>query len=208
MTDAFSTGIDVLDRKLDGGIPVGQVVALSAPPSSQSELFLYDLAAERPTVYLTTERTGDATSDALTHSGVDPTAISIQSIGDDDPLAQATRIIQELPNRSNCIIDPVGLLERQDETAYRTFLNRLKAQTVETESVSLLHCLDGRYVSRARDITEYVADIVFDLTREQNGETIEYTLSVPKFRGGTALEETITLHLAADVSIDVSRKIA
>lgn len=208
MTDPLPTGIEVLDRKLDGGIPPGQLVVLSSPPASQSELFLYDLAAVRPSVYLTTERTESAVETALEAVGVDLNSVIIQTVGTEYPLEDATQVIEGLSPRSNCIVDPTGLLEQQDEIEYRTFLNRLKERTVETESIALLHCLEGRRVTSTRDVTEYLADVVFDLSRNVSGESVEYTLSVPKFRGGRALEETITLRLTADVSIDVSRTIA
>ena len=53
-SELLSTGIEVLDRKLGGGVPKGTIIALSALPASQSELFLYEMAAVRETVYLTT----------------------------------------------------------------------------------------------------------------------------------------------------------
>ncbi|PSP59844.1 transcriptional regulator, partial [Halobacteriales archaeon QH_7_66_37] len=43
MADRLRTGIDVLDRKLGGGLPAGSMVTLSASPRSQAELFLYEL---------------------------------------------------------------------------------------------------------------------------------------------------------------------
>ena len=64
MENRLRTGIDVLDRKLNGGIPSGSIVALCARPASQAELFLYELTATRGALYLSLDRTGDA----VTHS--------------------------------------------------------------------------------------------------------------------------------------------
>ena len=60
MTGRLSTGIDILDRQLDGGIPPGSIVLLAADPASQSELFPYELTAARATTYLTTIRSAPA----------------------------------------------------------------------------------------------------------------------------------------------------
>jgi len=50
VTGRLSTGVDILDRQLDGGIPPGSIVLLAADPASQSELFLYELAGVRATL--------------------------------------------------------------------------------------------------------------------------------------------------------------
>ena len=53
-----------------------------------------------------------------------------------------------------------------------------------------------------------MADVVFGLRPAVGGAEIETRLAVPKFRGGSALEETIKLKMTEDVSIDTSRDIA
>ncbi len=65
MVGRLDTGIDVLDRKLDGGLPPGCIVAYTADPASQSELLLYELTAARGTLYLSTERSDDAVRHAI-----------------------------------------------------------------------------------------------------------------------------------------------
>lgn len=65
MADRVATGIDVLDRKLAGGLPPGTIVAYTARPASQSELLLYQLTAARRTLYLSTQRSAEAVSHAM-----------------------------------------------------------------------------------------------------------------------------------------------
>jgi KaiC/GvpD/RAD55 family RecA-like ATPase len=202
------TGIDVLDRKLSGGIPAGSVVALSASPASQSELLLYELTAPRETLYLTTERSAEAVRDAIERTNAPTGSPEIQHVGGEAPLDQVGRLVETLPHESTLIVDPVDILERRERTRYRRFMNGLQTAMVNTESVAVLHCLSGASPPAGRDLTEYMADVVFSLDTRISGESIENRLAVPKFRGGRALSETIKLELEEQVRIDTSRDIA
>lgn len=208
MSRRLRTGIDVLDRKLSGGIPVSSVVALSAAPASQSELLLYELTAPRETLYLTTERSAEAVRDAFERTNAPTGTPEIKQVGGEAPLDQINRLIGTLPQESTLIVDPVDLLERREPARYRRFMNGLQTAMVNTESVAVLHCLAGHNPPPQRDLTEYMADVVFSLDTTVSGESIENRLAVPKFRGGRALTETIKLELAERVSIDTSRDIA
>lgn len=204
----LSTGIEILDDKLDGGIPAGQLVALSALPASQSELFLYKMAAVRETVYLTSERRATSIENSLRQQGVETSDVEIHRLSDDMPLDDARAALETLPERATVIVDPVDPLEDARANEYRTFLNDIKARTVETGGLALFHCLDSPQVPPQRHRTEYFADVIFDLNTELRGDSVENSLVVPKFRGGSALPEAVELELIADVTIDVSRKIA
>lgn len=208
MTKPLSTGIKVLDRKLDGGIPAGRVIGLLAPPASQSELFLYEMAAVRPTVYLTTERPADQVRELLAHTDANLEEVTIREIKSADPLTEAKEAIAELRDEATLIVDPMRRLEQLPSNDFRTFLNEVKSRTVETESLAVLHCLHGSGVLEQRDRTEYLVDIIFSLTTSVRGGTVQNTLAIPKFRGGQALPESINLDLTTDVTIDVTRKIA
>lgn len=200
----------MLDRQLDGGIPAGSIVLFSASPASQSELLLYEMTAVRQTLYLTTIRSEQAVDDAFDRTSRyttvgDPT---VRDIGVEAPLDQANKLMGTLASESTLIVDSLDPLERQPPSRYRYFLNQLQAQMQNTESVALLHAMDGRSVPVLRDVTEHMADVVFELTTERQGTEIVNRLSVPKFRGGRPLDETIKLRLSNGVSIDTSRDIA
>ena len=208
MSERLRTGISALDRELGGGIPSGSIVALTAPPASQAELFLYELIGERGTLYLTLDRTSDAVSNSIEATQIATSDPTIRDVTGDAPLDNASRLVAALPESSNLIIDPVDVLERQDPARYRNFLNELQNHIYNTGGLALLNCLDGHDVPPLRDTTEHMADVVFQLETVRNGDRIENRLAVPKFRGGRALSDVIKLDLTATIEIDTSRDIA
>jgi KaiC/GvpD/RAD55 family RecA-like ATPase len=202
------TGMEILDRRLDGGIPPGSIVALVAEPSSQAELLLYQLTDVRGSLYLTTERDEQAAQDAIraTQAPVgDPT---VRGVTGSEPLDRASKLIRALPEEANLIVDTVDPLERSERDRYRTFINEVRNHMVTTGSLAFLHCLDGNEPPPNRDTTEHMADVVFDLETSIRGTDLVNRLSVPKFRGGSALTDTIKLELTDQVAVDTSRDIA
>ncbi|GAB3663945.1 RAD55 family ATPase [Halopiger thermotolerans] len=210
MVDRLETGIDVLDRKLDGGLPPGSVIAYTARPASQSELLLYELTAARGTLYLTTERSTTVIEHAIDDS---PSAVgspTIRAVTGDALLEEARQLVDALPDGANLIVDTMDTLERTSTDEYVDFLNDLKARMVETGSVAVLHCLKGRAGDRSenRARTIHAADAVFDLRTDVTGTELENHLTIPKFRSGGQPTESIKLELTEEVEIDTSRDIA
>ncbi|ADQ67154.1 transcriptional regulator [Halogeometricum borinquense] len=207
MSEQLSTGITVLDRELGGGLPAGSTVFLNADPASQSELFLYELTAVRGTLYLTTLRSGQAVQDAIGRTLGRTGSPTIRDVGGEAPLDVANKLIHDLPERANLIIDVVDVLEATDPVRYRTFLNELQTHMVNTGGLAILHGMKGDDPAN-RKYTKHMADVVFDLQTTVDGTEIENRLAVPKFRGGRAPDETIKLRLAEEVAVDTSRDIA
>lgn len=211
MAELLRTGVDVLDRKLDGGIPAGSTVALCANPASQAELFLYELTATRGTLYLSLNRTESAVATGIgrtkTRTG-DPT---IRDITGDAPIENAAKLVTALPDSSNLIVDPIDVLELDaggDPPRFHNFMNTLQTHIENTGSLAILHCLNGQNIPELRGHTEHMVDVVFNLETERKGDQIENRLSIPKFRGGRALTDVVKLELADQVAIDTSRDIA
>jgi archaellum biogenesis ATPase FlaH len=209
MTNRLRTGIDVLDRKLDGGIPAGSIVVLTAHPASQAELFLYELTATRGTLWLSLDRTAEAITDSIQNTPAKTGDPTVRHISGEAPLDNAGKLISALPETSNLIVDPLDVLESQEPPSrFRSFMNDLQNHIFNTDSMAILHCLDGRSVPPLRDTTEHFADVVFDLHTDPGGDEVENRLAIPKFRGGRAPVDTIKLDLVEEVSIDTSRDIA
>lgn len=207
MATRLSTGIDVLDRRLDGGLPVGSVVAYTAPPASQSELLLFELTRPRDTLYLSTKRTEQAVKDAFERTRAPTGSPRVRYVAGDAPLENARRYFRDVEGQSNLVIDPVDVLETQDESRFRNFLNDLQNHMHNIEGLAVLHCLKGT-PPPLRDTTLHMADVVFDLQMDVEGTDVETQLVVPKFRGGRALSDAIKLQLEDQVRVDTSRDIA
>jgi archaellum biogenesis ATPase FlaH len=209
MANRLRTGIDVLDRKLDGGLPAGSMVVLAADPASQAELFLYELTATRGTLWLSLDRTAESVTDSINNSPANTGDPTVRHITGEAPLDNAGKLISALPETSNLIVDPLDVLEAQEPPSrFRSFMNDLQNHIFNTDSLAILHCLDGRSVPPLRDTTEHFADVVFYLKTDVTGDEVENRLAVPKFRGGRAPSDVIKMDLVEEVSIDTSRDIA
>ncbi|OYR59458.1 RAD55 family ATPase [Halorubrum halodurans] len=207
--ERLPTGIPVLDRELDGGLPAGCVVALTADPASQSELFLNTFAGVRETLYLTTVRSADAVESGLSGSSVETGDPVVEAVHGEGPIEDARGFLPSVPDDGTVIVDSVGPLEDASTPRYRSLLSDLGDRVRETDATAVLHALEaGGGRSRNRVVTEQVADVVFDLRTVVTGTAIENRLAVPKFRGGAALEEPVKLKLTDTVSVDTSRDIA
>jgi len=208
MVDRLPTGIEVLDRKLDGGLPAGSTVALCAPPASQAEFLLHELTATRGTLYISLGRTSDAVADSIRNSPTRSGDPTVRHITGDAPIDNTAKLVSALPETSNLIIDPADVLERAPHDRYRNFLNEMQNHMHNTRGLAVLHCLTGQEIPKGRDISRHMADVVFDLRTRIGSDTVENRLTVPKFRGGRALPEVIKLELEDGVDIDTSRDIA
>ncbi|MDZ5810158.1 transcriptional regulator [Halorubrum sp. AD140] len=206
--EPLSTGIPVLDREFDGGVPSGSVVALTADPASQSELIVDRLARVRECRYLTTVRSVDAVESGLSLDEEDDDRTVVRSARGDDPFASVLAAAADLPDRGTIVVDSVDPLEEHDRDAYVEFLGELRQRVVDVDGLAVMYALKGDTVARNRGVTEQIADVVFDLRTTVTGTEIANRLVVPKFRGGAALEEPLKLKLTDSVSVDTSRDIA
>lgn len=202
MSDHLPTGIEVLDRQLNGGIPTGSLVALTAEPVSRAERLLYKLVPARKTLYLTTARTEDMVQDILSQSSIDVGQCEVRKIHSEYPLDHAYELLQQLSEQATVIIDPVNPLEKAGSKRLAEFLNTARIRMAETESVAILHCLEGRAVPPQRDITEYMVDGILSITTESQEETLRTKLTVPKFRGEPIVTEPIELTMNQNIAVD------
>ncbi|WP_136717277.1 RAD55 family ATPase [Halorientalis salina] len=187
MTGDLSTGVDLLDSAMGGGVPPGSLVALTAPPRAQSEPLLYEMAAANPTRYLSTLRTSEEVTEAITAtlpstSGV---SIDVRAVDGDEILANPEQSLGSLDSHSLVIIDPTTELEQGDRERYRSFLDTCKRALRMTDSVGLFHCHENNPAVLRRDMTLTRADLVWDVCVEVIDDNVRTRMAITKFRGGT-----------------------
>jgi KaiC/GvpD/RAD55 family RecA-like ATPase len=207
MTHLLTTGIDLLDRVLEGGVPAGSIISLEASPASQSELVLYELSGRRPTLYLSAERSKQAVESALQYYDADIDNVDVLELDSTDPFGRLTTVMRSLPEGALVVVDPVDTLEAHDRSDHVAFLKLLKESLTEVGGFAVLHCLDDADTSRGRVTTLYHSDAVFSLATDVSEGEVSNWLAIPKFRGKRALNETLKLDLTECVNIDTSRNI-
>lgn len=235
MGTKLSTGISALDRRLDGGLKPGDIVALVAPPATQSHTLIHQMMQQRPTVYVTTLRSessiqrdfwditngqfeckvvelGSETSgeskmlEELTGSRT----YSPNSLTASNPLDDIYETLDDIDQQVNLVIDPINMLERGDDReAYANALKKLNTTMEATGSIGVLHCLTLNDPPAFREESLIVADVVWELDVVSTTKSdVEFQLRIPKNRGGEALLEEMTLQIRRDgVYVDDSRGI-
>lgn len=207
MDDRLSTGIDSLDRALNGGVRPGSIVAVKAPPEVQSDPLLRAGMDIRPSLYVSTIRAATDVRETLERT-VDG-EFAVEHVGVSDPLSEARSAIGGLSGETNVILDAMNLLEsRVDERGYVSFLNKLEEGLRKTGSVGVLHCLESEPATEHREITLASADMVWNVGVHAAPERLEFYLEIPRARAMAPDERILNLKLGRTVQVDTSRDIA
>jgi len=206
----LSTGIDPLDRKLDGGIHPGSIVAVVTPPEAQVEPLLVASINRRPTHYFTTVKTEDGTRRQLDRLADEPRLERLEHVGIEGALSTILSHTESLGDGHDVIVDVMDPLENDlSMTRYSTFLSDLSQCLLDTDSIGLLACLDSGNEPDNRELTLTIADYVLRLVPERGSKKLAYYLEVPKATGITLTENerVFKIDLGRDVRIDRSRDI-
>lgn len=235
MVDKHSTGIQSLDRHLDGGLAPGDTLAIISSPATQSQTLLYELMRERPTIYVTALRpTSLIKNDIETHVDTE-FPYRIESIGNNtsidsdavqeltgsrtftgnsalknSPVDELYDIIESISEPKNIFIDPTNPLERgENREAYVELLNKLSIKMEETGGIGVLNCHTSEPVPPFRDETLMIVDTVWELDMVSTSkDNVEYKLLIPKNRSGEVITEELSLEFnRKSVTIDDSRSI-
>jgi hypothetical protein len=194
------TGMDPLDRRLRGGVPPGTLLAFTAPPETQSELVLEEVARKNESTYVSTVRDASVVAERLPDTSVTGTTPG--------ELLAAPEEFLSVPDGGCLVVDAVTALELSDDTAaYRAFLEAAADAAREANGLVLLHGHEPETEPPQRWLTYARADMTWRLSLVVNPLAVETRLSITKNRDGVALDEPLKLRLTDHVVVDTSRDI-
>lgn len=187
----ISTGLPALDERLGGGLPAGSLVALTAPPDSQSEQLLYAAAAATDGArYRSTFRPADEIREVF--DAAYPNAdVPVDRVRDDEFLSDPASVVGD--GEGLLVVDTATELERAGRDEYRRALDVVKRRLRSGGGAAVLHCLDIEPSPMRRGLTLGRADVALRLRFAGLPERVVPHLLVTKLRGGTAPEEAVRL---------------
>lgn len=204
------TGIRELDRKLDGGIPSGTLVAVEAPPRAQREPLLCAGAAQRATRYFTTIKSKQAVEKQFERAQTAAKLHAIDEIRPESATGTIPARLEELDTEQDFVVDVVDPIEDTvDPRTYGDFMNDLTEHLTDTDSVGYLYGYASGEQTRQRQITLDIADFVWRLTPVKSRGEINYTLKIPKTNGLalSAEDRYLEIQVGEGVDIDQTRNI-
>ncbi|MEM3085976.1 MAG: RAD55 family ATPase [Halobacteria archaeon] len=236
-TPVRSTGIDILDRSLDGGLPAGSVVYLSVDPHSMAEAFLYQFSSIRKTYYFTTSRrpahvarnitdmnfdTENITFvDVFSHYYLDAYGEPAENIGD----VQRDREVLDFTERQlkqirdghkdsdgelNIIFDNFSFYLHLGAPPARLLrlANLAYEISKQTKALTYLFALRGAHPEAVENGVMNVSDAIFHVESERVGDKVAHKMSIPKIRGRPSSMVVLRFKVQDGIRIDTSRDIA
>lgn len=188
----FSTGFQNLDAQLTHrGLPPGVLVAVSGPPNSTIEHFLYNLLNGHSTIYFTTGRTAEIVESTVRELFEDIELTFVDVAEEDDPALSIEEFLGEnsIDDDQVVVIDSVDVLETIEQIRYREFFRTLAGAIRDAGSLGLIHVPTiGESVTEelnpeTRQITLSLTDVHFTIDHVETKEIVEDRLFVPKLYG-------------------------
>ncbi len=225
------TGIVLLDRRLDGGIPQGSFVCVYADPIAMPEAFLYQFATVMKSYYFTTNRSPKFVKIDIQKLGLDAENVNFVDIYSQYYLNEYGQFIVEDKYRDKEIFDFVDdqltkITEDSEEfnivfDSLSFFLNLSvewgmkdwllnKLYTISKENGTVIYCYLVKNLHPVNVVSKVldISDVVFDIEAERVGERIVCKFAVPKLRGKRPVSEYFRFYVEEGVQIDTSRDIA
>lgn len=225
------TGVDILDRNLNGGLPCGALVYFSANPKSMPEVFLYELSTPRKTYYITTHKNPRYIKRNMKELDFESPGIEFINLHEEyyhkilpaaaDRQAAAKKLAQYLndwldglkkknENNFTIIFDNFSFLVDLgiDIDSLKRMLDKVYDILNEGNSICYLMMVKGMHHESIENHIQYWCDVIFDIDLERKGDKIVNKLTLPKIRGMNPITDYIKFKVTDRITIDTSRDIA
>jgi len=226
--NVIPTGIALLDKRLDGGLPSGSFVCLYADPIAMPEAFLYQFATSSKSVYVTTNRPAKYVLRDIQMMRLDGKNVlfidvftqyylndSGQFVVEDryrnkeifDFMAEN---IEKIEKDSVIVVDSLSFFLNLDvEFGLKDWLlNKLYAKSKEFENNVYVYLIKNVHPLNIVYKVLDLSDVVINVECERTGERLISKFALPKIRGKKPINEYFRFVVEEGVQIDTSRDIA
>jgi KaiC/GvpD/RAD55 family RecA-like ATPase len=227
----LSTGVDILDRSLNGGLPPGALVYFSANPKSMPEVFLYELSLPRKTYYITTHKSPRYIKRNMDELDFDSPGMEFINLHEEyyhkllpasaDRQAAAKKLVQytndwldglkkSKEENFTIIFDSFSFLIDLgvDIDVLKHMLDKIYDVINDNNGICYLMIVKGMHHESTENHIQYWCDVIFDIDLERKGDKIINKLTLPRIRGMTPITDYIKFRVTDRITIDTSRDIA
>ncbi len=222
----LSTGIDLLDKNLDGGFPKGSLVCIHADPASSPEVFLYQFSTERKTYYINTSRPVFAIRKDFSNLNLDDSYVNfidvysiyleeIKKSETDTDYEIMSFIINEIESfkgekEINIVIDNLNFFMdlEVNEDLKEIFLNTLYSTAKETSGLTFVYVIKNSLDEKTLNKIFDISDVIMEIFIEISGSRYVKKFGIPKIRGRTPLTDLFKFEIGEGIHLDTSKDIA
>ncbi len=224
------TGIELLDKNLDGGLPEGSFICIYGDPVATPEAFLYQFSATRKTYYINTTRPSIIIRDDIKKMGfevndvnfidvysnyyLNPVLSMTQEERDKEILDFVVKEIQKIvANESdavNIIVDNFSFFVdlKVPQNLKDFLLNRLYNAAKENEGFVVVYLIKDSHPKKTVVKIFDKSDIIFFVDISITGSRFVKLFGIPKIRGMVTLNDIYKFEINEGVQLDTSRDIA
>ncbi|MCS7144371.1 MAG: RAD55 family ATPase [Archaeoglobaceae archaeon] len=223
------TGIALLDKRLDGGLPAGSFVCLYADPIAMPEAFLYQFATVNKSIYITTNRPAKFILRDMQLMRLDTKNVQFIDAFTEYYINEYGQFVVEDRYRNKEIFDFVSetLDQANDKEAAIIvdsisfflsldvewglkdwILNKLYSKSKESENNVYVYLIKNLHPLSVVYKVLDLSDVVINVESERVGERIVSKFALPKIRGRRPISEYFRFNIEEGVQVDTSRDIA
>jgi len=225
------TGISILDKRLDGGLPEGSLVCVYANPISMPEAFLYQFASVRKTYYFNTSRPAQYIQRNIAAMGFNLENIEFIDVFTQYYLNKFGQFVLEDRYRDkeifdfidhhiskiledggdyNVIFDSISFFLKLDvgKGLKEWLINKLYVASKQSNNLFYIYLMKDVHPDDIVYMVMDICDVIFDIDSERVGDRISSRLSILKIRDKPPMMETFKFYISEGIQIDTSRDIA